>query len=121
MKAGCSGCLWAVVAVALAALVLGGAVGAGIRMLAKPAAAALPATTAADGSRAQQKIFDLGRRARLPQPVVLTEAEVNALLARHLVEARSVRLNTMGVRQAGGDRGALRGREPLRPLVAQAS
>src|SRR5205823_6321319 len=120
MKAGCSGCLWAVVAVALAALVLGGAVGAGIRMLAKPGAAALPATTAADGSRAQQKIFDLGRRrARLPQPVVLTEAEVNALLARHLVEARGVRLNTMGVRLVGGDRVELTGQAPLRQLLEE--
>ena len=120
MKAGCSGCLWAIAVLALVALVLGGAVGAGIRGLAKPEAAALPATTAADGARAQQKIFDLGRRARLAQPVVLTEAEVNALLSRHLVEARGVRLNTLGVRLVGGDRVELTGQAPLRQLLEEA-
>jgi hypothetical protein len=120
MKAGCSGCLWAVAVLALVALVLGGAVGVGIRMVAKPEAATLPATTAADGSRAQQKIFDLARRTRLAQPVVLTEAEVNALLARHLVEARGVRLNTMGARLVGGDRVELTGQAPLRQLLEEA-
>jgi hypothetical protein len=120
MKAGCSGCLGVIVLLALIALVVGGAVGAGVRMLAKPDAATLPPTTAADGSRAQQKLFDLGRRARLAQPVVLSEAEVNALLARHLVEARGVRLNTMGARLVGGDRVELTGQAPLRQFLEEA-
>jgi len=120
MKAGCSGCLAGVVVLALVALGLGGAVGAGLRMVSKPEAATLPATTAADGVRAQQKIFDLARRSRLSQPVILTEAEVNALLARHLVEARGVRLNTLGVRLVGGDRVELTGQTPLHQLLDEA-
>jgi hypothetical protein len=120
MKRGCSGCLVAVVSLGIVALAIGGAVGAGVRMLARPEAATLPATTAADGTRAQQKIFDLARHGRLPQPVTLTEAEVNALLSRHLVEARGVRLNTLGVRLVGGDRLELTGQTPLRQLFEEA-
>jgi hypothetical protein len=117
---GCSGCLVAAVSLGIVALAVGGAVGAGTRMLAKPPAASLPATTAADGTRAQQKIFDLARASRLAQPVTLTEAEVNALLSRHLVEARGVRLNTLGVRLVGGDRVELTGQTPLRQLLDEA-
>jgi len=117
---GCSGCLVAAVSLGIVALVVGGAIGAGTRMLAKPAAAALPPTTAADGSRAQQKIFELARASRLVRPVTLTEAEINALLARHLVEARGVRLNTLGVRLVGGERVELTGQAPLRQLLDEA-
>ncbi|PYM20024.1 MAG: hypothetical protein DMD78_23025 [Candidatus Rokuibacteriota bacterium] len=119
MKSGCSGCLVAVVSLGIVALAVGGAVGAGLRMLAKPEAATLPATTAADGTRAQQKIFDLARH-RSSQPVILSEAEVNALLSRHLVEARGVRLNTLGVRLLGGDRLELTGQTPLHQLFEEA-
>jgi hypothetical protein len=105
---------------ALVALAIGGAIGVGARMLDKPDAAALPPTTAADGSRAQQKLLRVARRARLDQPVVLTEAEVNALLARHLVEARGVRLNALGARLVGGDRVELTGQAPLRQLLDEA-
>src|SRR5262245_49390683 len=91
MKLGCSGCLGGLVFLAVAALAVGGVVGAGTRMLAGPTDP-LPITTAADGTRAQQKIFDIARRPRGGQ-VTLTEAEINALLARHLVEARGVRLS----------------------------
>jgi len=117
---GCSGCLVAAVSLGIVALAVGGAVGAGTRMLAKPRAATLPPTTAADGARAQQKIFDVARASRLAQPVTLSEAEVNALLARHLVEARGVRLNTLGVRLIGGDRVELTGQAPLRQLLDEA-
>jgi len=117
---GCSGCLIAVVSLGIVALAVGGVVGAGARMLAKPQAASLPATTAADGSRAQQKLFDLARSNRLTQPVTLTEGEINALLSRHLVEARGVRLNALGVRLAGDDRVELTGQAPLRQLLDEA-
>ena len=119
-RAGCSGCLSRVVVLALVALAIGGGVAAGVRMAAKPEAAALPPTTAADGTRAQQKIFDLARRSRLSQPVILTEAEVNALLARHLVAARGVRLNGLGARLVGDDRIELTGQASLRQLLEEA-
>ena len=117
---GFSGCLVTVVSLGIIALALGGIVGAGVRMLAKPEAAALPTTTAADGSRAQQKIFSIARANQLPQPVTLTEAEINALLSRHIVEARGVRLNALAVRLVGGDRIELTGQAPLRQLLDEA-
>lgn len=117
---GFSGCLVTLVSLGIIALALGGMVGAGVRMLAKPEAAAMPATTAADGSRAQQKIFSIARASQLPQPVILTEAEINALLSRHIVEARGVRLNTLAVRLVGGDRIELTGQAPLRQLLDEA-
>ena len=117
---GCTSCLVTVVSVGLVALALGGVVGAGIRMLGVPVTASPPPTTAADGSRAQQKIFEVARASQLARPVTLTEAEVNALLSRHLVEARGVRLNTLGVRLLGDDRIELTGQAPLRQLLDEA-
>jgi len=117
MKLGCSGCLVSIVTLAVVALAIGGLIGAGARMLARPEAASLPSTTAADGSRAQQKLFEIARRGRLAQPVTLSEAEVNALLARHLVEARGVRLGTLSVRLLGEDRLEITGQLPLRQLL----
>jgi hypothetical protein len=118
MKAGCSGCLGGLVLLGVAALVIGGILGAGTRMLAAPGDA-LPATTAADGTRAQQKIFDLVRRPR-EGPVTLSEAEINALLTRHLVEARGVRLSKLGARLVGDDRVQLFGQLPARQLLDEA-
>lgn len=120
MRLGCTGCLAALGLLALLALAAGGTVGAGMRMLARPDRPPPAATTAADGSRAQQKIFDLSRRARLSQPVTLTEGEINALLDRHLVGARGVRLKTLSVRLEGDDRMEVTGQVPLRELVEDA-
>ena len=117
---GCSGCLIALVLLGLIALVIGGAVGAGVRMLATPSGAGLPPTTAADGARAQQKIFEVARANRLVKPISITEAELNALLSRHLVEARGVRLNALAVRLAGDDRLEITGQAPLRQLLEEA-
>lgn len=120
MKLGCSGCLGTVAALALIALLGGGAVGATVRMLAQPDVT-VPATTAADGARAQRKLFDLARQSRRGETVVLTEAELNALLARHLVQARGVRLANPSVHLIGGDRFVLRAQSPLRQLFHEAS
>jgi hypothetical protein len=117
---GCSGCLVTLVSVGLIALALGGVVGAGVRMLRTPPSAAPPATTAADGSRAQQKLFEVARARRLAQPITLSEAEVNALLSRHLVEARGVRLSGLSIRLIGDDRIELRGQAPLRQILEDA-
>src|SRR5687768_9369702 len=78
MRLGCSGCLGTVVGLALVAVVVGGAVGAAVRMLADPLVP-IPETTQADGSRAQRKLFELGRQGRRGEPVILTEGEINAL------------------------------------------
>ena len=120
MRLGCSGCIALIVVLALGGLLVGGAVGAAIRILADPELAPSPAT-AADGSRAQNKLFDLARQARRGETVTLTEAEVNALLARHLVEARGVRLSAPRARLIGGDRLVLNAQSSLRQLFDEAS
>ena len=120
MRLGCSGCLGVVVGVALLAALVGGTVGAVVRML-TPADLSSPATTAADGSRAQRKLFDLARRARPGESVVFTEAEINALLARHLVEARGIRLSSPSTRLIGGDRFVLHVQSPLRQLLDESA
>jgi hypothetical protein len=78
-------------------------------------------TTPADGSRAQQKLFDLSRRRRGPAETTITESEVNALLARHLVEARGVELGALSVRLLGGDRLELMGYRPLGRILEEMS
>lgn len=120
MRMGCSGCLGAVVALALLALLIGGTVGAAVRMLAEPDAS-VPVTTAADGARAQRKLFELGRQTKRAETIVLTETEVNALLARHVVEARGVRLASPSVELIGGDRFVVRAWSPLRQLLDEAA
>ena len=120
MRLGCSGCLGAVVGLALVAVVVGGTVGATIRMLADPKVP-IPETTQADGSRAQRKLFDLGRQSRRGEPVTLTESEINALLARHLVEARGLRLAAPSARLIGSDRFVLHVQSPLRQLLDETS
>ena len=118
---GCSGCLLMVVLVGALALAVGGLVGAGLRMLAAPpGAAALPDATPADGSRAQQKLFEIARSSRLTHPVTLSEAEINGLLRHHLVEARGVRLGGVAVRLIGANRVELTGQTPLRQLLDEA-
>ena len=88
--------------------------GIGARMLGAAGDRPRSSRPPADGSRAQQKLFELTRRRRGPaETVVITEAEVNALLSRHLVEARGVQLGAPSARLLGGDRIELTGYRPL--------
>jgi hypothetical protein len=120
MRIGCSGCLGLVFVIALGALLVGGAIGGVVRMLADPALPPTP-VTAADGSRAQNKLLDLARQSRRGETVTLTEAEVNALLSRHLVETRGVRLSAPNARLIGGDRLVLNAQSSMRQLLDEAS
>jgi hypothetical protein len=81
----------------------------------------VPVTSPADGSRAQRKLFDLARQARRGETVTFTESEINALLARHLVEARGIRLTAPNARLVGGDRFVLYVQTPLRQLLDEAA
>jgi hypothetical protein len=120
MRLGCGGCLGSLALLAVCALLVGGAAGAARRALAKPDDATPPLTTAADGTRAQQKLFDVARGGRRGRTVTLSEAEVNALLARHLVEARGVRLGAPSARLLANDRVELTARLPLGQLLDEA-
>jgi hypothetical protein len=118
MKLGCTGCLGTLVGVALVALLVGGATAMAFRMLAAPDSE-VPVTSAADGSRAQQKLFSLARHDRRRATVALTEAEVNAFLDRHLVEAGGTRLSGLSVRLLGKDRVDLRAHTSLERVLGE--
>lgn len=120
MRPGCPGCLGLMVLLVLVALSVGGAVGAFARLLAEPRVST-PPSTAADGARAQHKLFDLARQPRRERTITLTEAEVNALLDRHLVEARGMRLTAPSARLIGDDRLVLDARSRLRQLLDETS
>ena len=122
MRAGCGGCL-------LLLIILGAGV-AGAAWIVWAAAEppdSLPSPgSAADGQRAQQKIFDLiqrggaarGATSSRVEDVTLTEAEINGLLARHLGGVRGVPLSGMAVRLVGDGTAEIYGRTQLRQALA---
>ena len=120
MRVGCSGCFGVIISAGLMSLLLGGAVVGVTRMLEAPDLS--PTTsTPGDGTRAQQKLFDVARGARKGSTVTLSEAEVNALLTRHLVQARGVRLAAPNARLIGDDRFVLNAQSPVRHLLEEVS
>lgn len=123
MRLGCCGCLLLLLLVGI-----GGLSAAGwllYRVLEVPETH--PArTTVADGLRAQQKIYDIVRRAtgssgrkRDGEVVVLTEPEINAFLSHHLAEAGEVPLGGSGVTLVGDGVIHFVARIPLRYLLAE--
>lgn len=96
MRLGCLGCLGLLVTLAL----LVGIGTLSYRILAAPHDGE-GTFSAEDGLRAQEKLGEiLLREARLSRrrdPVVLSQSEINAFLARHL-EGRRLRLHPLGVR-----------------------
>lgn len=79
------------------------------------------ASTPADGLSAQHKLLELARAKKRGSSVTLTEGEVNALLTRHLVQAREMRLTKPSARLIGGDRFVFNGQCPLRQLLDEMS
>lgn len=99
MKFGCMGCF--VLLLILTVVLVGGAValyyaGSVFDMPAFPRVEYTPS----DGHRAQQKLFELAARdsKRSAEPVVLTERELNAFLARHLEESAGLPVSPIVVR-----------------------
>jgi hypothetical protein len=120
MRLGCSGCLGCFVTLALVALLVGGTVGVAARILAQPPT--VPRViTPQDGPRAQQKLFDLARNARRGETVVLTEPELNALLARHLIGGRGLTLTAPTATLVGDDRIRVDGQSPTREVLQEAT
>jgi len=109
--------------VAFAAVVLGGAsLWVGSRLVKEPEVAAVVGSPE-DGSRGQQKIFDLARggagRARsAPQAVVLSEAELNSFLSRNLVEVAKMPITVQAVRLAGDGVVEFKGLVALRDVLS---
>jgi len=112
-----------VLGVAFAAVVLGGAsLWVGSRLVKEPEVAAVVGSPE-DGSRGQQKIFDLARggagRARsAPQAVVLSEAELNSFLSRNLVEVAKMPITVRAVRLAGDGVVEFKGLVALRDVLS---
>lgn len=103
MKFGCMGCF--VLLLILAVVLVGGAValyyaGSVFDMPAFPKVEYTPS----DGHRAQQKLFELAARdsKRSAEPVVLTERELNAFLARHLEESEGIPFSPLVVKLLPG-------------------
>jgi len=115
LRLGCLGCLTVLVVVGCLVLVAWGV----IQVTRAPDIAAT-ATTAADGVRAQQKLFDLMRRAGRGKPhtVSFTEREVNAFLSRHLADAASLPLRNVAVRLPAEGHAEIAGQLPFRELIA---
>jgi hypothetical protein len=103
MKFGCMGCL--VLLLILAVVLVGGAValyyaGSVFDMPTIPRVEYTPS----DGHRAQQKLFELALwdSKRSAEPVVVTERELNAFLARHLEESEGLPFAPILVRLSPG-------------------
>jgi hypothetical protein len=81
----------------------------------------LPATTPADGLRAQQKLYDLlrGPTRGGAKELVLTENELNAFLSRHLADAAELPLTGLVVKLVDRDVIDFVGRVPSRHILAE--
>lgn len=115
MRLGCGGCLSTCVALLVVGLVVAAGGWAVVRLLQAPAVERV-SSTPEDGARAQQKIFDLARRAGRTGPVVLTEAELNAFVSRHLDPA-DLPLRDPVIRLRGDDLAEIVGTVPLGRLL----
>ncbi len=117
LRLGCFGCLTVVVVLTLVAALAWGA----FQISRAPDFIAAP-TSVADGVRAQQKIFDVLRRAGSGRPhtVTLQERELNAFLNRHLGETADMPLRSLAVRLPSDEHADLVGWMPLRQLLGVA-
>jgi hypothetical protein len=115
VRLGCLGCLTTLI---LATVLLGG-VWSAVQIVRAPEAPLIVAHSPADGVRAQQKIFDLLRRAEAGRAhtSTLSEQEVNAFLRRHVPE-EDLPLRDLGVRLPGDGQAEITGRIALRQLLA---
>ena len=115
LRLGCCGCLTILI---LATLATGGAWSL-FQITRAPAIVGAP-TSPADGLRAQQKIFDVVRRAGegRPRAISLSERELNAFLSRHLGESADLPLRNLAVRLPSVGHAEVAGQVPLRRLLA---
>jgi hypothetical protein len=90
MKLGCFGCLFMIVAILVIIVVILGVVFLSTNLLSTPEVRPVPFSKG-DGYATQQKLYEVvlrqsGRSSR-HDPIVITEPEANAFLARHLDQA----------------------------------
>lgn len=119
MRFGCFGCLVLLVAFLVVVVAAAGFIFLSGNM-GTPPDVQPTRFTRADGFSAQRKLYELvlresGRSTRT-DPVILSEAEVNAFLANHLAEAGNLPFSPLIVRFEGGQL-ELRGQTVLRNLL----
>jgi hypothetical protein len=126
MRLGCGGCLGTLLFLAI----LGGGTVAALwatsRAIAPPDPAPIQGTEE-EGFRAQQKIFAIvrgpqgtkPRSERVPRDYVLSEAEINAFLSRHLGAVAGVPFDRLAVRLVGDGIIEVLGRVPLRRALGE--
>ena len=114
LRLGCSGCLTVLVLLA----VIGGAAWCVYAVWQTPEITAV-AGSPADGHRAQQKVFDLLRRAGAGRShtAALTEAEVNAFVRNHLGGETDLPQRNLGVRLPAEGQAEIVGRVSVRQLL----
>ncbi len=116
MRLGCSGCLLVVL---LSVGVTAGTAWLGRAVVARPDIPD-PTWTASNAASAQQKLAQIARpRPSGPREVVISEAEVNALLNRHLGELAGLPLAGVSVQLLGENRVQLAARVPVLALAAE--
>lgn len=119
MRFGCFGCLILIVAVLVVVVAAAGFLFLSGNMATAPDVQPTRFTRA-DGFSAQRKLYELvlresGRSTRT-DPVILSEAEVNAFLANHLAESADLPFSPLIVRFSGGQL-ELKGQTILRHLL----
>jgi hypothetical protein len=90
-----------------------------IFQIARPPEVPIVAGSESDGVRAQQKIFDMVRRAGSgrSQTTTLSEPEVNAFVRHHLGGEADLPLRNLGVHLLGGGQAEIIGQVSLRRLL----
>ncbi len=120
MRLGCIGCLLLSVLLLGLGIIVGGGIVFSSSIFTLPEQPPTAQWTAADGQRAQQKIFELLRRetrkSSRADPLFFTDKEINAFLARHLDEAEGISFSPLVVRLEPGV-AVIQGKTQLKALL----
>jgi hypothetical protein len=103
-------------------IALAGALAWGVVQIARTPEITVAAGSPADGLRAQQKLFDVMRRAGSGRPhtATLSDREINAFLSRHLGDAAGLPLRNLAVRLPADGHAEVTGQLPVRQLLGVA-
>lgn len=119
MKLGCVGCLMVIISVAFLVVVAGGFLFMSDNIFGEPRFEVVdwdPANALTARDKLLQLVLrDTGRSGRR-DPIILSEREINALVARHLAEKAGLRFSPFALRLTRGEF-LLKGRTVLRSLL----
>lgn len=124
MRPGCGGCLGSLLGLVLLVAIFAAPIWVGFRMLQDPGGP-LAATSASDGFRAQQKLYEVVRRGSRSgrstrgEPIAITDREATAFLSNHLAEAADLPLSGVVARMPARGQAEIMGRLPLRQLLSE--